>query len=210
MISVHMIARMFETRQFDRLLGALEGNGLALPLPLRAVLLQNPVGIVALALRRLAELTYGPTESAAAMTAALLQAQAADGTFERCPVVTAAAAAALRQLAEQPGGYDPEVSLAHERAVAGLAALQRDDGLFAAHDDRTDQDREMTSAFVLYLLAGDEQFRQAVRMHDLMNWLDDRAAEGRLAEDVSRLWRMARADSAPQRDPSRAVAAIAA
>ena len=210
MISVHMIARMFETRQFDRLLGALAGNGLALPLPVRAVLLQSPVGVIALALRRLAELTYGPTEAARAMLGELLEAQAADGAFERCPVATAAAAAALRQLADQPAGYDPEVGLAHERAIAALAGMQRDDGLFATGDDRTVDDRETTSAFVLYLLAGDEPFRQAVRMHDLMNWFDERAAERRLGDDASGLWRMARADSAPRRETSTAVAAIAA
>lgn len=206
MLSVNLIERLFNSGRHEQLLAAVAGNGLVLPLALRIRLTQSSVAAVALGLRRTVELTYGPTSLSRAMTRRLLEWQEPDGSFGRDPAVTATAVVALRRvLSDQPQvDSDGQIVAATEQALAALASMQSAEGDapavlpggFAASEDRCDRDAALTTAFVLYLLADDSAFRQAVRFADLLDWFEQHPHE--LDADTDRLWQMAR--TAPRRE----------
>lgn len=205
MLSATHIQKLFESQDHSRMIGCLADNGTALPLPLQARLTQSAAAI-GLGLRRLSELTYGSTPLSRAMTEALLRQQQADGTFpgsvDRDPLTTAAAVAGLAAVLREQSIPDARLSDALEQALAALAAMQDAQGLFRHSDDRTQQDRALTSAFVLLLLARLPRFRETVRFAELMTWFDERA--DRLEPDTTELYHMASLD-----DPSRIPATMA-
>ncbi len=272
MLSVYLIERYFKRGRWDSLLDGLAGNGLEMPLPLRARLSGSPTAVTALALRRVGQLSWGPTALSRAMRerlvaglgdpsltdgegggssravrgplagGALSRERLGDGgavnDTMRDPLTAAAVAAALgdegdavsptamsrRAARTSAGGALVDGALAgaepgeiggnrevgrdvldvHKDAQAdagrsvrhwallALAAAQGDDGLIAHSEDRSADDRAMTSAFVLCLLAGDDAFRQAVRFNDLLNWFDEHGDE--LDADTRMLWRLATLD----------------
>jgi hypothetical protein len=206
MLSVHLIDRYFRSGRNEQLLAGVLANGLEAPLPLRARLGQSRAAAVALGLRRVLELTYGPTALSLDMMQALLADQGEDGSFDGDPVVTAAAVAALGRLLEQqsapwqsPVGDTQDLTSARDRALAALAGMQAtsmtgsDDECpaFRGTDDRHCRDVSQTAAFILVLLANDAAFRAAVRFADLMSWFDEHRES--LDTDTQRLWRLARA-----------------
>ena len=208
MLSLNLIDRTLEQREYDRLLRELARNGLIMPLPLRIRLGQGPVAAVALGLRRVVELTYGPTPLARRLVAELLERQRPDGTFaddsdQPCPLATAAAVAALaRLLQDQPAAADQyPLQPALSAAYTALATLQQSDALFACPADRTDDDRLLTSAFVLYLLAADTGFRGLSRFAELASRFEQ--AEDQLDAAVGDLWAMAHAAAAIEPHPAR-------
>lgn len=210
MLSANLIDRHFRAGRIDAVIDALSDNGLELPVALRVRLSQSEAAALALGLRRVVELTYGPTPLSRALAQALLRHQAADGGFDGDPIATAAAAAALAALLAEhrqvEGTAEGEAyAAAHARAVAALAGMQGGDGLFTCAADRTLQDRALSSAFILTLLGRDELFLGSVRSAELQGWLEQR--QGRLEPDTERMWRLARA-TAPQ--PARCSAAVAA
>ncbi len=221
MLSDNHIQKLFDTQDHGRMIACLAENGTAMPLALQARLTQ-PVAAAGLGLRRLVELTYGPTPLSHDMADALMAAQSPDGAFQgtcdRDPLATATAAAGLAAvLRESPGNQgfaagrglsggleqgDPRISRladALDRALASLATMQMEDGLFCHGDDRTLEDRALTSAFVLLLLARLPGFREAIRFADLMTWFDERA--DRLDDDTLQLYHMASLDD-PSRHPA--------
>lgn len=218
MMSVHQIERHFAAHRLDPLLEGLSANGLDLPLPLRIRLSQHPAGVVALGLRRLIELTYGPTSLSRGMTRQLLDQQEADGSFGNDPLATACVLAALlRVQSEHPQHGEPELDSAVERALVALAAMQtpaHDGEELAGFDfahDRTLDDRALVAAFILFLLADNARFRSAVRFADLSRWFEQHAH--RLDEETHRYWLMAHVgETGPRcpRRPSPHLAAIAA
>lgn len=193
MLSVTMLQRYFDATQFDRLVKGVASNGSPLPLPLVARL-GYPAAGTALALRRLVELTYGPTSLSRQMTSLLLALQRTGGAFaggeERCPLATAAAAAALGTILRDHGG-DERVESAYEQAIAALASMQDSNGLFGGAGDRSLQDRASTSAFVFSVLADDDRFRETVRLADLQRWFDTHGT--RLDRPTAELYRRATA-----------------
>lgn len=207
MLSVSLIERALDTRDYDRLLRDLADNGLPLPLTLRLSLGQNPTAPLALALRRLVELTYGPTDLSRRLVDRLLADQRPDGTFpseteiDKAAVseegtsggdalVTAVALAALgRVAADHPAVAGPEVRSALERGYAALAELQDCDGLYSAPADRSLADRALTTAFIVSLLGTDPAFRGAVRLYPIRRWFERR--DGRLDRATQRLWDLA-------------------
>lgn len=237
MLSIHTIERNFQQQRFEGLLEAVLANGLRLPLPLHIRLSQSPAAGVAMGLRRLVELTYGPTALSRRMTQWLLERQLDDGSFDADPLATAVVAAALSRVlanhfADGDGaragavpaasaggprinpaasagsgainrvhGDDPTsvtclaeasagcVAAAHERALSALAGLQREDGLFAHENDRTDDDRALVAALIVFLLAEDEAFRASVRFADLLSWVEEHHAT--LSTGSDELWQMA-------------------
>ena len=205
MLSVNLIQRLFDTQDHSRMIGCLADNGTTMPLALQARLTQ-PAAAAGLGLRRLVELTYGSTPLSREMTDALLDGQQPDGslqsTCDRDPLATATAAAGLSAVLREHHGRDPQrhphLADALDRALASLAAMQMEDGLFCHGDDRTIEDRALTSAFVLFLLARLPGFREAVRFADLMTWFDERA--DRLDNDTLELYHMASLDD-PARHP---------
>ena len=169
-------------------------------------------GALALALHRLVELTYGPTSLSREIIDRLLDEQSDNGSFGEDVATTCAAVAALGRVIAEHANLDPRehqrLVAAREHALACLAATQSDNGLFHSGDDRTEQDRALTAAFVLAYLADDEAFRMAVRFADLMNWFESHQDDLEPATD--RLWQLALA-GAPAHGPTTPVlAAIAA
>lgn len=212
MLSVNLIQRHFHANRLDSLLDALSANGLELPLPLLIRLGQVNASAVAMALRRVVELTYGPTGLSRELAGHLLKAQQPDGSYGRDPLATATVVSALGRLfTEQPGAAGDDARDARDRALAALASLQGEDGLFRSSElgvDRTQQERAQCSAFILFLLAGDEEFRHTVRFADLLNWFEQRRDD--LEDDTRRLWLLARADRGEKPRPNPNLAAIAA
>lgn len=194
MLSINLIERLFEAKRFCRLLEAVADNGLGLPLPLRVRLSQSPVPALAMALGRVLDLAYGHSSLSRQMADELLTHQREDGSFGGDPLVTACGAAALGRLLDEPVADDADIlGRAHESALAALGGMQDGQGLFQCDNDRTDQQRELIAAFILFLLAGDERFRTSVRMAELLDWFDRR--HNRLDDDTTRLWRMAMAEA---------------
>lgn len=196
MLSAELIQRHFEAGDHEKLLRDVASNGLELPLPLRLRLSQGPVAAIALGLRRLTELTYGPTPLSRDMIAALLDRQRDDGAFVAGadgpdPLATATAIAAFNQtIADHPATATGPVLAARERAIAALATMQDADGLFHCPEDRDQAQRALVTAFIFSLLAGDERFRTTVRLAELMSWFDERMR--RLDEPTRMLYRLGR------------------
>lgn len=210
MISVNRIEKLFHGRQFEQLLTNIAANGMELPLPLQIRLAQTPAAPVGLGLRRLAELTYGPTGLSREMAGYLVVLQREDGSFGGDPLATAAAIAAMSKLLGDRNHRAAAEMLEapRERALAALANMQAADGLFIAPADRTDQDRALTAAFILSLLARDDEFRQSVRSADLFDWFEQHQDD--LDPQSARVWSLARMGAPAPAPVSPAVAAIAA
>ena len=107
MLSDNHIQKLFNTQDHSRMIGSLADNGTTLPLALQSRLTQ-PIAAAGLGLRRLVELTYGPTPLSRDMTAALLEGQLEDGSFvgnsDRDPLATAAALAGLAAVLREHHG----------------------------------------------------------------------------------------------------------
>lgn len=211
MLSATQIQKLFQSGDHARMITNLADNGVALPLPLQSRLSQ-PAATIGLGLRRVSELTYGSTSLSREMTDTLLDAQLPDGSFpgsvDRDPLTTAAAAAGLAATLREQAIPDPRLPQALEQTLAALAAMQDPQALFRHSDDRTEQDRALTSAFVLFLLARLPGFREACRFADLMTWFDEHA--DRLDEDTAQLYHMASLDDPAKQPDSPALSAIAA
>lgn len=196
MLSVSLIQRTLETRDYDRLLRDLADNGMALPLSLRLRFGQSPTAPLALALRRLVELTYGPTTLSRQLVDRLLRDQRPDGTFpgdneqDRDALATATALAGLgRVAADHPATVGDELRAGLDHGYAALAELQDCDGLFSAPADRSLADRALTTAFIVSLLGPDPRFRGAVRLSELHQWFESQ--DGRLDRHTQHLWDLA-------------------
>ena len=190
MLSISTIDRALEQRDYDRLLRDLGRNGLVMPLPLRVQLAESAVGACGLGLRRLIELTYGPTALTRQLIDKLIRAQASSGiktgaipdaAGRPSCLLTACFAAGLgrvlRDHADRLGDQRVEIESAYGRAVAALSTMQGPDGLFTGPQDRHDRDRLLTSAFIAYLLIDAPAFAERCRGHALLSALEDRHGE---------------------------------
>jgi hypothetical protein len=207
MLSINHIDRTLENRDYDRLLRDLGRNGLVMPLPLRAQLAQGPCGATALGLRRLIELTYCPTHLTRSLVDRLISEQAPQGGWldadgQPCPLLTAAAAAALgrslRDHGDMLGQQLPTIQHSYANALTALSNLQDADALFSSRLDRTRQDRLLTSAFIAYLMVDDPAFAAVCRGHALLSELEealDRA--DRTTAQLIGMARLARMTPAP-------------
>ncbi|MGB1126383.1 MAG: hypothetical protein ACPG4Q_14360 [Phycisphaeraceae bacterium] len=182
MLSINTIDRALENKDYDRLLRDLTRNGLVMPLPLRVQLAESAVGARGLGLRRLVELTYGPTALSRQLISSLLRAQsptgaALDAAGRPSCLLTAALAAGLgRVLRDHRDSQDldlAEIRFAYDRALGALACMQSCDALFAGSQDRDLRDRLLTSAFVAYLLIDAPDFAGICRGHELLSVLED-------------------------------------
>jgi len=199
MLSVSLLERTLETRDYDRLLRDLADNGMSLPLSLRLRFGQSPTAPLALALRRLVELTYGPTALSRQLVDRLLRDQRADGSFPgdtdetdrtRDPLATATALAGLSSVAaDHPATVGDELQAGLDQGYAALAELQDCDGLFSAPADRSLADRALTTAFITSLLGPEPRFRDAVRLSELHQWFESQ--DGRLDRHTQHLWDLA-------------------
>lgn len=199
MLSIHAIDRALEAKEYDRLLSDLGRNGLVMPLPLRVQLAESAAGAKGLGLRRLIELTYGPTAQTRQLIQSLIRAQspigaALDAAGRPSCLLTAAFAAglgrALRDHGDRLGGDRAEIQAAYDRALVCLASMQCDDGLFASPQDRDLQDRLLTSAFIAYLMLDAPGFASACHGHALLSALEDQMEVA--GADTEQLINMAR------------------
>lgn len=175
MLSLHLIERHFHQQRLEQLFDDLLGEARAAGLPLKLRLLQSSAALVGLALRRLAELTYGPSDLSREMIDLLLAAQAPDGSVDHDPLATAAAAAAFAAMDQQWQAALPQhTAAAREQAVAALAAMQADDSLFHYSADRTTAQRRLVAAAILWLLAGDTLSATVIRHSDLCTYFEER------------------------------------
>lgn len=207
MLSIHTIDRALQSKDYDRLLRDLGRNGLVMPLPLRVQLAESAAGARGLGLRRLIELTYGPTALTRQLIRSLIDAQsplgaAVDAAGRPSCLLTAALAAglgrALRDHADRLGEDQAEIEAAYNRALAALASMQREDALFAGPQDRTSRDRLLTSAFVAYLLIDAPGFAAACHGHALLSALEDQADHADpAAEQLINMARLTRLLPAP-------------
>lgn len=182
MLSIRAIDRALEAKDYDRLLRDLNRNGLVMPLPLRVQLAESAAGARGLGLRRLVELTYGPTALTRQIIRALLRAQGPQGAVldaagrPSCLLTACFAAGlgrALRDHADRLGEELPEIEDAYQRALGALATMQRGDALFAGPQDRNLRDRLLTSAFIAYLLIEAPVFAELCRGHALLSVLEE-------------------------------------
>lgn len=182
MLSIQLIDKTLQTQDHDRLLRELCRNGLVMPLPLRVRMGSAPIGAAALGLRRLVELTYGPTALSRELTAMLVHAVqpgrgVLDAEGQACPVLTAAVAAGLGRLVRDHGPLLGDSLIAaesaHHHAIEALERMQDGGGLFAGPSDRSTSDRLLASAFIAYLLLDDPAFAGRCRRHALLTALEE-------------------------------------
>src|SRR5690606_16985611 len=116
-----------------------------------------------------------------------------DGSWHGDPLATAVALVALMRVSEASDGEEQRTIAAMiERGLAALAGMQEPDGLFHARANRTEEDRALTAAYILYLLTDEHAFREAIRFADLMDYFEHNAA--RLEPDAERLLQLALLD----------------
>ncbi len=182
MLSIQTIDRTLEQRDYDRLLRDLGRNGLVMPLPLRVQLAESPVGAHGLGLRRLVELSYGPTALIRQLVDKLARAQTPNGAITDAAgrdsaLLTACFLAGMgRVLRDHQGklaAQQSQVELAYDQALTALAAMQQDDGLFATGQDRNLRDRLLTSGFIAYLLIDAPDFAARCHGHALLSALEN-------------------------------------
>ena len=190
MLSPATIVRLINAERYGQLLEAFGANGQYLPPTLHAHLLHSPAAMVALALRRVVELSRGPSHAREQLTQMLLASQLEDGSFDADPLATAYAVSALGSLIHNGQGVDPQVEDAHDRAVEAMKGLQAQDGLFM-DVQHISADRQTESACILHLLARDTQAWAKLGLTRLLGWFD--AHQSMLDRDSTRFIRMAKA-----------------
>lgn len=188
MINIPRLSHLADTQRFDRMLDEVARNGRPLPLAVRLRLSHAqclPGAALGLALQRVCELTYRPTEASIRLLEGLLEARRDDGSFgpaAATAVALAALCAVVHQLDALPGRASPRfideelerrARAAVPGAIAWLAALQ-DDG---DEVDLFDESHglvgdEVDSAIVLWQLGFEPRFTGAIRFADLLDAVD--------------------------------------
>lgn len=187
MISLPKLVRMASEGEYERMLDEVVRNGRPLPLAVRLRLEQSetlPAAALGLALTRITELTYRPSDVACTLAALLIERRAPDGAFGSV-ASTAIAAAALLAVSDQldalPAGrgagvyIDPRLEAAvrdsAQSALHALAQAQSDDAE-DANDGLIGDD--IDSAITLWRLGFDTRFASAVRYEALLGAVEDR------------------------------------
>lgn len=180
----------------DRLMNALAKNGLILPLPIQIKLTLHAAGPIALATRRLAELSYSLTPKLKQMIQTLLAQQNELGHFASAPtqqknqstnqsanqlldqqpdpLATAAAIAALARIQRThrlPAELKQQIEVALERAAEALVQMQPP-SLLAHPNDHSVQDRAQTTLFILYLLIDRPDIAARLDLSGLEPWMN--------------------------------------
>lgn len=195
MLTARNVHKLIAGPRPEALLDALASNGFQLPLSLRVRLMETPASMLALALRRVIELSYVPNPHHRELLRQLLDAQLDDGSFGHDPLATSLAIASLHVSQNASiASADPEAGLALERALAALAAMQNDAGFFGYSSDRSIQSQGLAAAFIFATLMDVEEFRTTVRMGDLLAAFDE--YDDRLDHDTQLLLQQALAPAA--------------
>ncbi|MEQ9461744.1 MAG: hypothetical protein RIG82_12410 [Phycisphaeraceae bacterium] len=175
MLSLPQIQRHVLSSDTDQLLGDLARNGTLLPLPIRLQLSHSIEAGLGLALRRVAELTHGPTQLSRTIMERLLMSQQ---TLEGQEIVVLVAQMAGLARALSLGVVDADLEtpvLQRLRELSfTLASLQASDGLLGTTTDCREADRVRSSAFAVYLLAPVRDEVSLVGIAALLTALEER------------------------------------
>jgi len=188
MLNESRLQAIAEPMDPDRTLDAVARGGLPLSLPLRVRLASSPAACRALMLRRLTELTFGPSRLSRRLTRELLADQRPDGSWEQAALPTACALAALHRVALEHRA-DAGPARAIDRGRLALAAMQRPDGLLVGPADHDAGIAAGVGTLALYLLDRIDGVWDAVRRSDLARRLaaeaDPLPAPDRLLHDMA-------------------------
>jgi len=180
MITVRQIERHWKAKAYDKLMGDLlvarPEASLRLGIDLNA-----PLPAAALALIRLDELTQSHVKLYSTLLRKVLGAQEADGGWG--DLVTTALC--LRALMCGNGS-----GVAIERGLKYLADLQKSEGIWPNVPIRRMPADPYVSVLILYQLADQPRFRNAVRLADAVEWFA--ANEDSLDCDTRNLWNRTR------------------
>jgi len=179
MQTIRQIDRFWNARQYDRLARELLNARLEFS-PRLVAELAHPVPAAAMALIRLDELNQGFHPLTQKLIRTLIAAQEADGGWGDLMV----SALCLRALMCNRG-QGPAI----DRGIAYLAALQKDQGAWPAVPIRRTTEDAFVSAFILFQLADQPDFRAAVRFDDAIQWLAQN--EPTFDPETHRLWHRA-------------------
>ncbi len=156
MINPRTLERQFRNKNHKQQLTALIKNGLNIPNLIHNNILQQPAAINALALRRLCQITYLPDPAITRMLDDIITASI-NSSYEEKPLAAACIASAIQAIEK----YFPNlITQNHKNCV--FKHLQTLSQYFAISPQNYTQDQKATSAFILYLLAGDANFRNSI------------------------------------------------
>jgi hypothetical protein len=179
MTTVRHLERLWTGRLYDKLFRELAANrpeaGLRLELELAGSCRAVPAS--AMAVIRMNELGQSHHPLQAKLVRTLVATQETDGGWGD-PVATALALRAL--LADRGTGE----TIA--RGLQYLAIMQKPEGIWPNVPFRRMPADPYVSAFILYQLGSQPQFRQAVRFFDALNWFESH--ESSLDGETRRLW----------------------
>ncbi|MBC8108124.1 MAG: hypothetical protein H7Z14_16175 [Anaerolineae bacterium] len=183
MITVRFIQRLWDGRNYDRLIGELLAARVESS-PRINSRLTGSTAAAALGLIRLDELNQSHTPVAQKMLRCIIASQTTDGGQESGWNDPMLCALCLRALMTARGQ-----GLAIERGLAWLATMQRPEGTWPAEPFRRMPGDALVSAFILMQLGGNEQFRSAVRFDEAILWFAARAEE--LDGEIVKIWHYA-------------------
>lgn len=188
MISERQIARLVEFQEYRQLVDRILSNGRCRSRAAQRILNHPEAAAPAalgLALQRISEITYGPTEAACALSRSLIAMQRRDGLFTvaqhpSLDCLLASTAAALRGLisfVEQHRStalmiHSPMVQAMDECIALGMAALAC---LFRSGENVNTNAAGW--AIVLWQLGDDARFRAAVPAAELLAMLENSSDE---------------------------------
>lgn len=181
MITVKHIERLWNARQYDRLLQELLSSRPEATVRLEAEL-PGSLPAAALAIVRLDELGQSHQPITGALVRALLAAQNADGGWAD-PMLSALCLRAL--LCGR--GYGEAI----DRGLFYLSTMQKAEGIWPAIPFRRMPADPFASAFVLLQLGDQPRFRSAVRFFDALDWFEQH--ERALDATTGKLWERAAA-----------------
>ncbi|MEM6331919.1 MAG: hypothetical protein AAF823_01105 [Planctomycetota bacterium] len=165
-MSENRLAGLLHDANPDRVIDAVVRGGLPLSLTLRVRLAASPSACRGLLLRRLTDISFGPTRLSRSLTKRLLDDQASDGGWEGDPLATACVVAALaRVTAEHRADDAPQRAL--RRGVVWLGSRQGVGGGLRLDDDARPAVAASVGALVLYLLDRVPEAWAVLRRSDL-------------------------------------------
>ncbi len=183
MLTISLIDRLFTQERFGNLLTQISRNHLPLPAQVKLRLEEAPAGVIALGLHRVLDQSFSsmPGVTGKAMLGFITDRQSPEGGFHHCPLATAAVIGVLahwcRDYARKASLMDArfaDLRTIKRKAIHALGAMRsQEDCLFAHPEDRTRQDRQLTTAMVLLFLGGDEDAQTDLALSQLRATLEE-------------------------------------
>src|SRR5688500_8732509 len=177
MITIRQLERHWMIQQFDRMVRLFLEMRTESSVRLMCEL-SRAVPAAAMAVVRLDELSQSHNPFAQKMIRTIVASQEADGGWGE-PLTTALCLKAL--LCCKGDG------LAIQRAIDHLASLQRPEGLWPRVPLRRMPADPFVTAFILFHLADEERFTQAISIDEALAWFQ--ANVENLDQETARLWR---------------------